>query len=85
MLGRPIGESGGRRVASLERNILEDIASPSFLLLKINQLGDATWFLPTVAGIRGEFPDSRIDVVCNRSTAVIFEKSVKRVRAVAVS
>jgi heptosyltransferase-3 len=61
------------------------MASPSFLLLKINQLGDAIWFLPTVAGIRREFPDSRIDVVCNRSTAVIFEKSVPGVRAVAVS
>ena len=61
------------------------MASPSFLLLKINQLGDAIWFLPTVAGIRREFPASRIDVVCNRSTAVIFEKSVKGVRAVAVS
>jgi heptosyltransferase-3 len=61
------------------------MTSPSFLLLKINQLGDAIWFLPTVAGIRREFPDSRIDVVCNRSTAVIFEKSVKEVRAVAVS
>jgi heptosyltransferase-3 len=80
-----MGESGGRRVANLERNILEHMASPSFLLLKINQLGDAIWFLPTVAGIRREFPASRIDVVCNRSTAVIFEKSVKGVRAVAVS
>jgi heptosyltransferase-3 len=59
--------------------------SPSFLLLKINQLGDAIWFLPTVAAIRREFPDSRIDLVCNRSTAVIFEKSVKGVRAIAVS
>jgi heptosyltransferase-3 len=62
-----------------------NMASPSFLLLKINQLGDAVWFLPTVAAIRREFPDSRIDVVCNRSTAVIFEKSVKGVRAIAVS
>jgi len=61
------------------------MASPSFLLLKINQLGDAIWFLPTVAAIRREFPDSRIDVVCNRSTAVIFEKSVAGVRAVTVS
>jgi len=61
------------------------MASPSFLLLKINQLGDAIWFLPTVASIRREFPDSRIDVVCNRSTAVIFEKSVVNVRAIAVS
>jgi ADP-heptose:LPS heptosyltransferase len=61
------------------------MASPSFLLLKINQLGDAIWFLPTVAGIRREFPDSRIDVVCNRSTAVIFEKSVTGVRAITVS
>ena len=62
-----------------------NMASPSFLLLKINQLGDAVWFLPTVAAIRREFPDSRIDIVCNRSTAVIFEKSVKGVRAIAVS
>jgi heptosyltransferase-3 len=61
------------------------MASPSFLLLKINQLGDAIWFLPTVAGIRREFPDSRIDVVCERSTALIFEKSVQAVRTVAVS
>ena len=61
------------------------MTSPSFLLLKINQLGDAIWFLPTVAGIRREFPDSRIDVVCNRSTAVIFEKSVTGVRAITVS
>jgi hypothetical protein len=84
-LARHIGESGGRCVASLERNILKDMASPSFLLLKINQLGDAIWFLPTVAGIRREFPDSRIDIVCNRSTAVIFEKSVAGVRAITVS
>jgi ADP-heptose:LPS heptosyltransferase len=61
------------------------MTSPSFLLLKINQLGDAIWFLPTVAGIRREFPDSRIDVVCNRSTAVIFEKSVTGIRAITVS
>jgi ADP-heptose:LPS heptosyltransferase len=61
------------------------MASPSFLLLKINQLGDAIWFLPTVAAIRREFPDSRIDVVCDRSTAVIFEKSVQAVRTVSVS
>src|ERR1022692_1365788 len=69
----------------LERNILEYMTSPSFLLLKINQLGDAIWFLPTVAGIRREFPDSRIDVVCNRPTAVIFEKSVTGVRTITVS
>jgi heptosyltransferase III len=61
------------------------MTSPSFLLLKINQLGDAIWFLPTVAAIRREFPDSRIDVVCNRSTSVIFEQSVKRVSTFAVS
>src|SRR5580658_8511845 len=61
------------------------MASPSFLLLKINQLGDAIWFLPTVAAIRREFPDSRIDVVCDRSTAVIFERSVQSVRTVSVS
>jgi ADP-heptose:LPS heptosyltransferase len=61
------------------------MATPSFLLLKINQLGDAIWFLPTVAGIRREFPDSRIDMVCNRSTAVIFEKSVTGLRIVSVS
>src|ERR1700733_7821958 len=61
------------------------MASPSFLLLKINQLGDAIWFLPTVASIRREFPQSRIDIVCNRSTAVIFEKSVTGVGVVSVS
>ena len=61
------------------------MAAPSFLLLKINQLGDAIWFLPTVAGIRREFPGSRIDVVCNRSTAVIFEKSLVGLRVFPVS
>jgi ADP-heptose:LPS heptosyltransferase len=64
---------------------MEDMASPSFLLLKINQLGDAIWFLPTVAGIRRAFPGSRIDVVCDRATAVIFEQSVQAVRTVSVS
>jgi heptosyltransferase III len=61
------------------------MASPSFLLLKINQLGDAIWFLPTVASIRREFPDSRIDLVCNRSTAAIFEKSLTGVGVISVS
>jgi heptosyltransferase-3 len=41
--------------------------------------------LPTVAAIRREYPDSRIDVVCSRSTAVIFEKSVTGIRTITVS
>jgi ADP-heptose:LPS heptosyltransferase len=52
--------------------------------MKINQLGDAIWLLPAVAAIRREFPESRIDIVCDRSTSVIFEKSVKRVSTFAV-
>jgi ADP-heptose:LPS heptosyltransferase len=58
---------------------------PSFLIFKVNHLGDAITFLPTVAGIRKYFPNSPIDMVCDAATAGIFKKSIADIRTVPVS
>jgi ADP-heptose:LPS heptosyltransferase len=61
------------------------MTDPSFLLSKVNNLGDAVAFLPTVAGLRKAFPRSRIDLVCSPKTAGIFSASVENIRTVSVS
>ncbi len=48
----------------------------NILLTKINFLGDAVSFLPTVEGIRRGFPDARITLICSTSTASLFAKSI---------
>jgi ADP-heptose:LPS heptosyltransferase len=61
------------------------MSRPSFLLSKVNNLGDAIAFLPTVAGLREAFPESPIDLVCTPKTAAIFSSSVEHVRTIPVA
>jgi heptosyltransferase-3 len=58
---------------------------PSFLLFKVNYLGDAVALVPTVSSLRSLFPRSQIDIVCTPTTASIFERTVPRVRAIPIS
>lgn len=46
------------------------------LVSKINNLGDAVTFLPTLAAIRRNYPQADILVLCTDRTASIFEQSV---------
>lgn len=58
--------------------------SPAFLLSKINHLGDAIAFLPTVFALRKLFPAAKIDVVCTPLSRIIFERSVPGIRTVCI-
>lgn len=46
------------------------------LVTKINYLGDAITFLPTLQGLRKAMPDAPITIVCSHSTESIFRRSV---------
>lgn len=60
------------------------MADKAFLLVKINHVGDAVAFLPTVASLRAFFPESAINIVCTPATASIFERTVHNVRAITI-
>ncbi len=49
----------------------------NILVSKINQVGDAVTFLPTLQGLTEAFPRARITVLCNPVGKQIFEDSVR--------
>jgi heptosyltransferase III len=61
-----------------------DMDGPRILVFKLNFLGDAIAFLPTVSAVRRIFPRASVDVVCTERTESIFSKSVFNIRTISV-
>jgi len=55
------------------------MAIPTISLFKLNYLGDAVTFLPTVQGIRRIFPDASLMMVCNKATASIYSRTFPKI------
>lgn len=60
------------------------MAERSICFFKINYLGDAVTFLPTVAGARAAFPGANIVVVCSTATADLYTGTFPGIRVVPV-
>jgi ADP-heptose:LPS heptosyltransferase len=54
------------------------------LASKINSLGDAVCFLPTLHGIREQLPEAQMSVLCTPVGLEVFEKSIRDVHFVSV-
>jgi len=53
-------------------------------LFKVNYLGDAVSFLPTVAGVRRVCPDAPLTIVCSSATAPLYRATFPDIRIVAL-
>ncbi|WP_044564551.1 glycosyltransferase family 9 protein [Azospirillum sp. B4] len=60
------------------------VTTRSIAVFKLNHLGDAVTFLPTVAGLRAALPSANILVVCSAATAVLYRRSIPGVPVLAV-
>ncbi|MBB6253701.1 glycosyltransferase family 9 protein [Nitrospirillum iridis] len=57
----------------------------SIAVFKLNHLGDAVTFLPTVAGLRAALPDAAILVVSSAATAVLYSRSIPGISVLPVN
>jgi ADP-heptose:LPS heptosyltransferase len=60
------------------------MTGPRICLFKLNYLGDAVTFLPTVAGVRRLFPDADLSVVCSVATKDLYEATFPGIRTIGV-
>lgn len=56
----------------------------NILVTKINFLGDAVSFLPTLDGLCRTYPEARITLLCSTGTRSLFERSIDGIEVVSI-